>query len=485
MNFGRLSADNEIIAVRAAGIHLMRLVWPVLAGGVLLTGLALYFQFELNPRAHSAINALRYDAFKQVLLDRVALSGKRELFFRGDTSIHIQYEDFVNGRMINLLVVEAESWSRHPRRIITAASASVHTDPLSAGNILFDMTDCVITQFGLRQYGEADTFVAQEATLAPPMGGGPADDVDDDKYLPTFGLVNRVWLLRQQVAREEKALELGGLLPAAERRRDPGQIRTRQRGVLRNIALEVEDLNKKLAPLQEDLTKYGEREPARLRQAIDQGRERLDRISADLKGLKDQQATLLQEVSRMRLQEGGLVDYTHLADLLNRQKLMQDQIDTQEQERAKLDADTTQAQRELTADTDRAGRLRDQVSVLELRRQKVAAARSKPMAIAQWADDLDELNSLMIRIHKRLVEAASVFLFALIGIPLGIMAGGRSVMAAFGLSFAIVLVLFYPFLIVGQVAAEAGALPAAPAIWAGNVVVLLIGAGLMAKVMRA
>ncbi|MHC4480491.1 MAG: LptF/LptG family permease, partial [Planctomycetota bacterium] len=36
MTFGRLSADNELIAIRAAGVHLFSVVYPVL-----LTGLGL------------------------------------------------------------------------------------------------------------------------------------------------------------------------------------------------------------------------------------------------------------------------------------------------------------------------------------------------------------------------------------------------------------------------------------------------------------
>ena len=167
MNFGRLAADNELIAVRAGGIHLGRLIWPVLAAGGLLTVLALYFQFELNPRAHAAISALRYDAFKQILLDKVALSAKRELVFHGKTSIHIQYQDFVGGLMTNLLVVESDQFSHRPLKIMTAASASALADPSPGGRVLFDMHDCVITSFDVTRYGEASTIVGRGSHPLP------------------------------------------------------------------------------------------------------------------------------------------------------------------------------------------------------------------------------------------------------------------------------------------------------------------------------
>ncbi len=484
LNFGRLAADNELIAIRAGGIHLARLIWPVLAAGALLTVLALYFQFELNPRAHAAINAMRYDAFKQILLDKVALSAKRELVFHGKTSIHIQYQDFVGGRMTNLLVVESDEFTHRPLKIMTAASATALADPSPGGRVVFDMHDCVITSFDVGRYGEASTIVAEEATLSPPLNAAPPNPADNEKYMSTIPLVHTLYDMKAEVGREAAALRRQDLLPPLRQRRDPEQVLRKQRKEVRAIELEMAQLGKQLAPLQDDLKKYGEREPARLRQTITEDRAKIMQNQAALKTLKDQRAAVLQEISNMRMEQDGLVDYTRPDELQNRQKTIQGQIDTQEQEAAKLQAEISDAQKQLAADLEKAEGLRQQVSALQERKQKLVAKRARPLSLAQWAGDQDDLNSLRIRIHKRLVQAASVFLFALIGIPLGILAGGRSVMTAFGLSFAIVLLVFYPFVIFGQVAAETGALPIAPAMWAGNVFVLIIGAVLTSRVMR-
>ena len=96
----------------------------------------------------------------------------------------------------------------------------------------------------------------------------------------------------------------------------------------------------------------------------------------------------------------------------------------------------------------------------------------------------DELRSATIRIHKRLALAASVFIFALVGIPLGVMSRRHSMMVALGTSFAIVLFVFYPFLIGGEILAQAGILSVAPAMWSGNALIFVIGAALMAGVIR-
>jgi len=47
--FGRMSADNEITAMRACGVSIMQIVSPILLITVLLTGLCLYLQVELGP----------------------------------------------------------------------------------------------------------------------------------------------------------------------------------------------------------------------------------------------------------------------------------------------------------------------------------------------------------------------------------------------------------------------------------------------------
>ncbi len=51
LTLGRLSADHEITAMRAAGVGLPRLTVPVLALGVMGAALGLYFNFDSMPRA--------------------------------------------------------------------------------------------------------------------------------------------------------------------------------------------------------------------------------------------------------------------------------------------------------------------------------------------------------------------------------------------------------------------------------------------------
>jgi len=50
--YGRMSADNEITALRASGFHLMIIVWPAVLFGLVLSLFALGINSYLIPRCH-------------------------------------------------------------------------------------------------------------------------------------------------------------------------------------------------------------------------------------------------------------------------------------------------------------------------------------------------------------------------------------------------------------------------------------------------
>lgn len=61
MAFGRLSQQNEITAMKAAGIPLKRVLLPILLGGVVLSGLAFLLQDRVQPLAQLRVNKLIYE----------------------------------------------------------------------------------------------------------------------------------------------------------------------------------------------------------------------------------------------------------------------------------------------------------------------------------------------------------------------------------------------------------------------------------------
>ncbi len=87
-------------------------------------------------------------------------------------------------------------------------------------------------------------------------------------------------------------------------------------------------------------------------------------------------------------------------------------------------------------------------------------------------------------IARRSALAGSVFFFALIAIPLGILSrrGGRARWLL--LASASILILYFPLVIGASSLARADEVPAYPALWAGNVLLMLLGLALSRRVLR-
>ena len=121
--FGRLSADNEIIALRANGVSFSRVFIPVLAMALLLVGICFWINTDVAPRAQYAM---------MTSLFRIATSNPASMF-QPDEVVD-QFPDrriFVGGRdgdlMKNLVVVELDDHGS-PSKVVFAKTGTLTTD---------------------------------------------------------------------------------------------------------------------------------------------------------------------------------------------------------------------------------------------------------------------------------------------------------------------------------------------------------------------
>ena len=56
--YGRLSHDNEILALKAAGIHLWHVIWPAVLLGLLTSGLTLLLYVDVIPTTHHELRTM-------------------------------------------------------------------------------------------------------------------------------------------------------------------------------------------------------------------------------------------------------------------------------------------------------------------------------------------------------------------------------------------------------------------------------------------
>jgi lipopolysaccharide export system permease protein len=117
--------------------------------------------------------------------------------------------------------------------------------------------------------------------------------------------------------------------------------------------------------------------------------------------------------------------------------------------------------------------------------QTLAASRLSETKIAleqiQW--ERNESNRYLLEIHKKFSIPAACILFVLIGTPLGILArsGGVGTGASYSLTF---FVMYWAGLIGGESLADRGRVNGAVAMWAPDVLLLLIGTVLVSRMGR-
>jgi lipopolysaccharide export LptBFGC system permease protein LptF len=121
--FGRLSADNEVIALRANGVSFPRVFMPVLFMAVVLVGICFWINIDVAPRAQYSM---------LTSLFRIATSNPASMF-QADEVVD-QFPDrriFVGGRdgdkMKNLVVVELDDQGA-ASKVVFSKTGTLSTD---------------------------------------------------------------------------------------------------------------------------------------------------------------------------------------------------------------------------------------------------------------------------------------------------------------------------------------------------------------------
>ncbi len=121
--FGKLSAENELTAMRALGIGIPRIALPVIGLAVLFSLICLYINVEVAPRAHEK---MRIAIYEMATSNPIALFGSDQVIeeFPGRKI----YVGSKNGQDLNNIFVYEVDERNTPRRVIFAHRGRIEAD---------------------------------------------------------------------------------------------------------------------------------------------------------------------------------------------------------------------------------------------------------------------------------------------------------------------------------------------------------------------
>ena len=191
--FGRLSADNEITAMRACGISIMQIVSPIMLVTVMLTALCLYLQVEVGPPLLGK---------SRTLLKTAVMEQPKSLFEPGrqinfqNTLIYIDDKE-PSGQLrgIDLYVLSGtNSYSQN----VSAARGDIKVDN-EKKRLTIDMYDCMIDNKQPDSSGHVGRFFSKQFEFTYDFGKlANAENVwIKPKYMKLTELMGRIRMTRE------------------------------------------------------------------------------------------------------------------------------------------------------------------------------------------------------------------------------------------------------------------------------------------------
>ena len=199
--FGRMSADNEMIALRACGTSLLRVCLPVLAVGVLLSAFTFWINTTVAPQA---LDAMRTS------IATIARSNPESLFVADEVIDEFSGRKiFIGGkdgsRLKDVTLIE-EAAGAQPARIILAEEGEIDVDD-EGGELLLTLRNA---RFEQRDEKTPDDL----AKIRHGISVGEAT-----VSIQLLDLVNNYWLSKP--LRAYTLRELWDYLPEAKAQNDP------------------------------------------------------------------------------------------------------------------------------------------------------------------------------------------------------------------------------------------------------------------------
>lgn len=471
MSYGRLSADNEITAIKVAGIHLHNLVTPVIIVGVLFSILSLYLNAEVLPKSYFKVRQLQEKAVKRVLATHF-ITAKKKIDF-------------------------------YPYQIFIGAVESSNFKDIA----VFEYADDYIVSVLLAEEGEIEIdndgtnvfLTLRRGEFLKPDSGNNVDS-------PTTGSFEEAVFkipLRKKI--RHSALKYTTLTRLIEQRKEINN-------ELSRLDILPKDPEKTIKRARKGMSSVGDKKSvveSKLRKAEKEIKNSGRKISKQEGTIKRAKFNLNIYENYINVAKGNIKNLTmeeESADhIISNWTPFGDTLERKQERKKEFDKNISLIKKIIKKEKRRikntkrkiliSQRLIDEANekiekltleVEELNRSKEGLQKEHSIFAEQiaMAEKQKMKRELSINIHKRLSPSLASLSFILIGIPLGIMTRSNNMLVSVGISFILILFIYYPLVATGLVVAESMGFPIIPSVWGANVVNLIISALLFKKIMK-
>jgi lipopolysaccharide export system permease protein len=207
--YGRLSHDNEILALKSAGVNILKVVWPALFLGLVMSAVTMGLFYELIPRTYYMMRARALNDIEEFLYARL----KKDHCIKGDKLNYSMWVSHVQGQWLQDPLFERQDGKGHYDLTVRAREARLKVD-LEKRQIL------VIMRFGtaLKADGTRASFVQEQWPVDLPKDYGA-----DLKLRPRAMTCPEIVQRRREIQAEEDRLaqEIAGQIARSNLTKPP------------------------------------------------------------------------------------------------------------------------------------------------------------------------------------------------------------------------------------------------------------------------
>ena len=450
MAYGRMSADHEIIAIQASGVHIHKIILPIIVIGFVFSIITLAISAEILPRSCYKIILLQERAINNVLAGRLASFQKKIDLYPYQIYIG-SVEDIVNK---DIVVIEYAN--DFVTDVILAEEGTIKMDE-SGNKILLTLYRGEFIKPNYKKLEEIPRVgVFNETTFEISLKEKKRES--NTKYLTLFQLCK---------CNSEINEELSDIRKTKSKSKKDTDALSRE---LDKYKQDLSSLSKKREKFTTDLKRSNEN--------LARQKSKIEGLSNECKIAKNYILVANENLIQVK-RENKLG--TSIEDTSRKIMQIKETIEKEKQRIYSIEKKIASARKIQSDELENIDLLTRTLSEINAQREAILNKSSTIETDLIIASKEKLIRKNDISIHKRISQAFSCLPFVLIGIPLGIKLRSGHLMIGFGASFMVILFLYYPLVVTGIVLAENSVMPLVPAIWAANIILFVGGMFILRK----